>query len=282
MDGYSFFARIWENVIAQPLREVDNECRAFQASADSHGVDRKPLIVMLTTAVVLTLQAYVTGADAIEWLARALAAVGLQDPADSLRAAMRDEVHGQLYQLLAWVGIRGMEWLLVPMLIVRLVFRERLADYGVKLRGLIDGWWLYLLMLAVVLPLVALVSEQPSFLATYPYYRLGPDEPLWPRLWAWEAAYFTQFFFLEFFFRGFMIHGTKHRFGAYSILVMMVPYCMIHFGKPMPETLGSIVAGLVLGFMSLKTRSIWMGTALHINVAMVMDLLALGHAGRLG
>ena len=42
---------------------------------------------------------------------------------------------------------------------------------------------------------------------------------------------------LEFFFRGFILHGTKQRFGFYAIFVMIIPYCMIHFGKPIVETI---------------------------------------------
>jgi membrane protease YdiL (CAAX protease family) len=58
---------------------------------------------------------------------------------------------------------------------------------------------------------------------------------------------------------------------------MIVPYCMIHYGKPLPETLGAIVAGLVLGTLALRTRSIWGGVLIHIGVALTMDMLALGH-----
>jgi membrane protease YdiL (CAAX protease family) len=60
-----------------------------------------------------------------------------------------------------------------------------------------------------------------------------------------------------------------------SIFVMMVPYCMIHFGKPMPETLGAILAGIVLGTLSLKSRSIFLGILIHYSVAIAMDLMAL-------
>ncbi len=59
---------------------------------------------------------------------------------------------------------------------------------------------------------------------------------------------------------------------------MTIPYCMIHFGKPMPEALGAIGAGVVLGLLSLKTRSIWLGAAIHIGVAWTMDALAIWHA----
>jgi membrane protease YdiL (CAAX protease family) len=50
---------------------------------------------------------------------------------------------------------------------------------------------------------------------------------------------------------------------------------MVHFGKPLPEVLGAVVAGLVLGAMALRTRSIWGGVAVHLGVAWTMDLLAL-------
>jgi membrane protease YdiL (CAAX protease family) len=63
---------------------------------------------------------------------------------------------------------------------------------------------------------------------------------------------------------------------------MMLPYCMIHFTKPLPEACASIVAGLALGLMSLKTRSIWLGAALHITVALSMDLASLARQGFLG
>src|SRR5690606_8230997 len=82
---------------------------------------------------------------------------------------------------------------------------------------------------------------------------------------------------LEFFFRGFMLKALAPRLGSSAIFVMVVPYCMIHFGKAMPETLGAIVAGLVLGTLAMRTRSIWGGVLLHIAVALTMDLLAVEH-----
>src|SRR5204863_4023317 len=94
---------------------------------------------------------------------------------------------------------------------------------------------------------------------------------------AWELMYAAQFLSLEFFFRGFMLHGTKRSLGAHAIWVMVVPYCMIHYRKTFAETMGAIVAGLVLGVVSLRTRSIWGGVVIHICVAVSMDLLAVRH-----
>jgi membrane protease YdiL (CAAX protease family) len=55
---------------------------------------------------------------------------------------------------------------------------------------------------------------------------------------------------------------------------MVVPYCMVHYPKPLPETLAAIVAGIALGTLAMKTRSIWGGVLIHVGVALTMDLLA--------
>ena len=97
----------------------------------------------------------------------------------------------------------------------------------------------------VLLPATFQLVEVPA--VAVPQGRLvAPPQPFAYLPLRWELAYGLQFIGLEFFFRGFMVHGTKHRFGFYAIFVMMVPYCMIHFRKPMPETCGAIVAGMVM------------------------------------
>ena len=100
-------------------------------------------------------------------------------------------------------------------------------------------------------------------------------------MFVWWSLYALQFVALEFFFRGFLVHGLAPRLGWVSIFVMIVPYNMLHYGKPMPEALVAIAGGLVLGTLSLKTRSIWWGASLHIAIAITMDVCALWHAGRL-
>ena len=52
---------------------------------------------------------------------------------------------------------------------------------------------------------------------------------------------------------------------------------MIHFGKPYLEVNGAIVAGIALGSLSMKTKSIYQGFLVHVTVAGLMDWLALHH-----
>ena len=186
------------------------------------------------------------------------------------------------FNRLAWwavVTIAG--FVVLPSVAVKLVLKERLRDYGLRIRGSFGSWRVYLILFAVSVPFIVLASMQSNFQETYPFYKLGSGESLWPYLWAWWLLYALQFVALEFFFRGFMVHGLKLRMGPTSVFVMVVPYVMIHFAKPPLEAFSAIVGGTVLGFLSLKTKSVWWGAALHIAIAATMDLLALGQRGLL-
>ena len=77
------------------------------------------------------------------------------------------------------------------------------------------------------------------------------------------------------FFRGFWLGALRRSFGSGAIFAMAVPYCMIHFGKPFLEANGAIVAGIALGSLTMRTKSIYQGFLVHITVAGLMDWLAL-------
>jgi hypothetical protein len=85
---------------------------------------------------------------------------------------------------------------------------------------------------------------------------------------------------LEIFFRGFWLRAMRG-FGAAAIWSMIVPYSMIHYGKPYLEACGAMVGGAVLGSLAMRTRSIYAGLLVHATVALLMDVLALQRRGTL-
>lgn len=186
-----------------------------------------------------------------------------------------------LHQLLYWSFWNCFFYFVVPFCVIKLVWKQKLSDFGFKLKGMFKGWPIYLAMLLIILPCVIWVSYSKSFQQTYPFYH-PPKVDFLRRLLAWEISYALQFITLEFFFRGFMIHGLKQKFGVYSIFIMVIPYCMIHFGKPLPECIGSIVAGVILGTLSYRYQSVILGACIHICVAISMDTLSLWHKGYFG
>jgi len=187
----------------------------------------------------------------------------------------RYSTSSQLGHLAFWASQSFFFYFILPALVVKLVFKQNLADYGFKLKGSLKNWPLYLGMFAFMLPVIYICSKTANFQSHYPFYRLSWGESWYPNLLIWEGFYLLQFIGLEFFFRGFMVHGLKDKMGIHAVLVMVIPYCMIHFGKPFPECLGSIIAGLILGYLSYKNNSVMLGIAIHYAVAITMDLCAL-------
>jgi membrane protease YdiL (CAAX protease family) len=118
-----------------------------------------------------------------------------------------------------------------------------------------------------------IASYSSDFTAKYPIYPKTGNS--WGEFLIWESSYAVFFIALEFFFRGFMLFTTARYLGAYAIFVMVIPYVMIHYGKPFAETLGSIIAGTALGTLALRTRSIFGGVLIHVAVAWCMDILAI-------
>lgn len=163
---------------------------------------------------------------------------------------------------------------LLPLAVILWVLRESPRDWGF---GWGDrGWALrYLWLFLAMVPVVVIASSTASFQAKYPLYALAGNGG-W-HFWGFQIFYGMQFFGVEAFFRGFMLFGLYPRLGMNAIAVMVIPYTMIHFGKPAPETLAAIVAGFVLGYLAIKARSFVWGWMLHWGVALTMDILVIGH-----
>jgi membrane protease YdiL (CAAX protease family) len=179
-----------------------------------------------------------------------------------------------LYPHLWWACVSIIFYLPLPILIVKLFFGGRLRDYGLKLALKKQHLTLYGAMLLIMAPIVFYVSTRIDFLNIYPFYRGASLAPLGAVL-VWEAAYGIQFIALEFFFRGFLVLGLERYIGRYAVWVAVVPYCMIHYHKPPLEAFIAIVAGIVLGEVARRTRSILGGVLVHLSVALSMDALAI-------
>ena len=182
-----------------------------------------------------------------------------------------------LYGLIYWSSFCGLCYVVIPTLITKFIFREGVLQYGLKLKGITTHLWIYVTLFLMVLPFVVIASFGPAFQRTYPFYAAPPGG--WALFMTFELFYLIQFLYLEFFFRGYVIFNLEKTFGYYSVFIMAVPYCMIHFHKPILEALAAILAGIILGTLALRTRSIWYGVLIHMSVAITMDVLALFQKG---
>lgn len=185
-----------------------------------------------------------------------------------------------LYAYLWWELSLVLAYVVFPFTIWKFLFpQDALLDFGLRTKGFFQHARLYSLFLAMVVVGVIFASFQSNFVNYYPYYK-GASRSWWDLL-LWEAIYLPGFFALEIFFRGWWLVALRKSLGSAAIFTMIVPYCMIHFGKPYLETMSTLMGAVALGSLSMKTKSVYQGTLLHIILALSMDLVALAQRGEL-
>lgn len=259
-------------------RELDIEAQRERGHMLATGKwDARPAAACIIVALVLTVQEYYGGGRTYQTMIRPFL---VEHQKGVLEGIINTAKYDQLYSYAWWAFARVFGYVLVPLPIWKLLFpRDSLLDMGFRISGFIRHWWIYVVSLCVVIPAMFLVASQPDFGTYYPFYKLASRS--WFDLAAWELMYFAQFLALEIFFRGWMLGALRKTVGSAAIFAMAMPYCMIHYGKPYLEAHGAIVAGIFLGSLAMKTRSIYAGFLVHITVALLMDLLSLYNRGTL-
>lgn len=177
-----------------------------------------------------------------------------------------------LIEYLYWFIGDFLSYFVFPLLIIKFLFKEKIKDYGVSLGDYKTGTRVTIIFLIIMLPLIWIVSSFPEFNKTYPH--LSSAKNSWSIFLIFEAGMFLYMFSWEFIWRGFMLFGLKEKFGYYAVLIQMLPFLILHNGKPAPETFGAIIAGIALGILALRTNSILYCVLTHMSVMFSIDLIS--------
>lgn len=268
-------------------RGLDDEVARHRASGGGGGAGRA-LFIFTVVAVSLTLQEYFGGPqtllDFLSFIDDPLspekspflfALVSWMKPEDgtSLYLQLVRSEYYELWNLGYWASWRVLGFFVIPFIAVLANPRLKMSETGLSTKGFFKHLWVYGVLFVPVLVAVIIVSFTEEFSTYYPFYSEA-HRALFDFV-VWETFYIAQFLSLEFFFRGFMIQPLRKYLGSSVIFAMMIPYVMIHFGKPLPECFAAIIAGVVLGTLAMRTRSIWAGFLIHVSVALSMDLAAI-------
>ncbi len=158
----------------------------------------------------------------------------------------------------------------LPILSIKLIFKQNLADYGFTLGdkkfGLITSGLFFLTMLIVIW----IVSGSITFASTYPQGGIKVRESFMI-FFLYELCILVYMFGWEFFWRGYILFGLKQKFGYYAVFIQMIPFFILHKGKPEIELFASIFAGLILGIQALRSRSFIYSWILHWLVMFSID-----------
>lgn len=166
---------------------------------------------------------------------------------------------------------------LLGMIYTRCIMKVRFKDIGLR-----PGDWklgLKLMGLAtIIVPLCALSTLlDKSMVATYPLVDFHTYSSWW-QIGLYFLSYIMYYIGWEYLFRGILLSGTREKIGVIgAILLTTLISSLIHtsiagFGKPMIETLSAIPAGLIFGYITDKTNSIYYSLYIHALVGILTDL----------
>jgi len=152
---------------------------------------------------------------------------------------------------------RMIYYAILPFLTILIILRKNPLDYGFRI-GNYKLWGFYVAITVVIgIPVLYIGSHFSSvgqyYTRRFDYYSFLTQ--MVPFLFAWEYLL-----------RGFLLFGLMKKFKEASILIQMVPFVLLHFGKPEIETLMCIPMGLWFGFVAYRGKSFWPAFIIHVFI----------------
>ncbi|MFA3781705.1 CPBP family intramembrane glutamic endopeptidase [Melioribacteraceae bacterium 4301-Me] len=222
-------------------------------------VDRKIIIIFLSVAVLEILSWYYTSRNFFH--------------ENLYYKYFVDNPNVDLYEFLYWFLGDFIVFLIIPLLIIKFWFKEEIKNYGMKLGEYKEGISISMMLIAIMLIIVWFASATEDFYTQYPLLYLTKYN--WNIFFLFEIFLFIYIVAWEFIWRGYMLFGLEEKFGFYSIFVQMIPFVILHNGKPVAEAFGAILGAIILGILALRTRSFFYGVVIHFTTVFSIDLISI-------
>ncbi len=159
---------------------------------------------------------------------------------------------------------------IVPLVCLCMLTRKSPLRLGLGLGDV--RFWLpaSLLYLTVALPILFWGATQSSSVASF----YSPENDIdWGRYLLGTTLYMLGW---EYLFRGFLIEGLRKDMKEGAILLQMIPFTLLHLGKPEVEVYSCIVSGLVWGYICYRGKSFWPAFLMHMTVNVAITAQAAG------
>jgi membrane protease YdiL (CAAX protease family) len=215
--------------------------------------DRRSLVLWFAVAILMTLAVY-AGAPSV-FVSRFATGWPHDDRLDWYK---------YVYHHSAVLVLFG----LIPVAIIKLLFKESLRDYGFRVGDWRAGLRAILIAGSILTVITIVTSPDQQMLREYPLTMRAMKSVGW--FVAWGGVYLVYYAGWEMFFRGFMGFGLEKNLGTFHALMAQVACStIIHIGKPFPETFAAIGGGLIMGLMAFRTRSLLWPLLFHWYLGML-------------
>ncbi|MEM7009611.1 MAG: CPBP family intramembrane glutamic endopeptidase [Thermodesulfobacteriota bacterium] len=157
----------------------------------------------------------------------------------------------------------------LPVLTILIFLRKNPLDFGLRI-GNYRVWIPYVIIfLALAIPVLYFTSDMSSVQGYYRSHR-GFD------FLTYALQMGVYMLGWEFLFRGFMLFGLKDKLKEASIIIQMIPFALLHIGKPEIETISTIFTGILWGYIAYRGKSFWPAYIMHMVVNLSNKAFVLG------
>jgi membrane protease YdiL (CAAX protease family) len=222
----------------------------------------KTVIIILTTAILFTLHRYLGSFDFLS-------------SHFHRKSLIKDiQAFSQYYR---W-SVAFVLYFIVPALLIRLGFREKLRDYGFFIQKPIRALFVALLAIAVISPFLYYGSKMPDLLLFYPAVKNAGES----RYLFLKSSVFYFFFYIgyEFLFRGYLFLGTKDDIGYWqAVSVSTLATVILHVTTPVKEMALSFLIGIVFPVIVNRFKSVWPVILIHAYIGISFDYWVIINSG---
>jgi len=157
-------------------------------------------------------------------------------------------------------------YLVIPLLVIVLFFRENPKEYGFGLGDWKAGLIITGIGILFMAPVIYYLGYGNASMQKYymPYTQGLP----------WTT--FLDLIGWEFLFRGWILFGYARKLGPEALWLQAVPFALMHNGKPEVETLSTIFGGFAFGWVAYRTRSFLWPFLIHWFIATFVIIVAAG------
>lgn len=160
----------------------------------------------------------------------------------------------------------------LPLLLIWFIHKSRPAEYGLKLGDIRAGINYTLLFTIIMLIILWFVTSNRVFVEKYPLLKNARFDT--SIFWLFNAGFLFYMLAWEFIWRGYTLFGLQKEFGSVAVLIQMIPFVILHNGKPDLETFSAIPGGIALGLLALRTGSMIYGVLIHFFVMLFINWLS--------
>jgi membrane protease YdiL (CAAX protease family) len=144
-------------------------------------------------------------------------------------------------------------YVLIPLLIIKYIFRQPLSNFGVQ----IGNWRLGLIIFVTYMIGIILITPYAEKQGLLEYYKRENSE----QREKWRNYDPISLMAWEFLWRGYGIFGLMQFYSPLiANLLQVIPFTLMHYGKPTIEFWSCLPIGLIFGQIAIKTQSfLYMG-----------------------